>query len=332
MQPPIPISGPLGLGDLLDGTFRLLRARFSKLALTAAIFLVPVGVLAILIFGVAANGFVALFTVAAEEPFSSGASTEFGVLGTIFLVTLVGYLGTALAYVSLTSHVFAYLAGEDIAVGEGIRRGVRRLLPYIGAVLLYGLVLGVVALVFLFALMILVVFLTAIVGIVFSTVTNNILINIGILFITLFFTFVAGVAVMAPVGFLSASWIVGPTVAVGEARGPVSALARSWALTKRNRWRCFGYLVLLTVLNYVILGLPVTVLQWLAVIILPPQIMGLISGVIIGLNYFFNILWYPFLVLALVLLYFDLRVRNESYDLDLRIRQLEESLPPANLP
>jgi hypothetical protein len=37
-------------------------------------------------------------------------------------------------------------------------------------------------------------------------------------------------------------------------------------------------------------------------------------------------------VAALVLIYLDLRVRAESYDLELRIRQLEESVRPTTLP
>ena len=52
---------------------------------------------------------------------------------------------------------------------------------------------------------------------------------------------------------------------------------------------------------------------------------GWLSGLVAGLSYFVNILWYPILVLALTLLYFDLRVRNESLDLDVRIRQLEQT-------
>jgi hypothetical protein len=38
------------------------------------------------------------------------------------------------------------------------------------------------------------------------------------------------------------------------------------------------------------------------------------------------------MVLAITLIYFDLRVRNESLDLDVRVRRLEESTRPPTLP
>jgi hypothetical protein len=59
---------------------------------------------------------------------------------------------------------------------------------------------------------------------------------------------------------------------------------------------------------------------------------GWLSGLLAGLSYFVNILWYPIMVLAITLIYFDLRVRNESLDLDLRVRRLEESTQPPSQP
>jgi hypothetical protein len=112
-------------------------------------------------------------------------------------------------------------------------------------------------------------------------------------------------------------------------------LDRSWALTRNDLWRCFGFLVLLVIFNFVVIGLPISILQWVLMFALTTQWYGWLSGLMAGLSYFVNILWYPILVLALVLLYFDLRVRNESLDLDMRIRQLEQSmqpLPPSQSP
>jgi hypothetical protein len=332
VQPTIPITGPLGLGDLLDGAFRLLRARFSKLVLTAAIFLVPVALLVALVFGVAVGGAMQMALAVVDQPVQSEGASAFGVLGALFLVTAAGYIGAALAYVSLTSQIFAYLGGEDISVGEGIRRGVRRLLPFIGMAVIYAVAIGVIAFVFFLGVMIVVFVVMAIFGVLLSTVTDNTIVNIGITLLMFFFIFLASFIVLAPMTFLSACWIVAPVAVVGEHEGPTSALARSWALTRHNVWRCVGYLVLLFVLNYVLIGLPINVVQWVALIVLPPQIMGWLSGVLLALSYFFSILWYPFLALSLVLLYFDLRVRNESYDLDVRISQLEDSVRPAKLP
>ena len=140
------------------------------------------------------------------------------------------------------------------------------------------------------------------------------------------FYFVAIFLVFIPVGLLAARWLIAPVAVVAERMGPRGSLKRSWALTRGNLWRCFGFLVLLVIFNFVVIGLPITMLQWLLMFALTTQWYGWLSGLVAGLTYFVNILWYPILVLALTLLYFDLRVRNESLDLDARIRALEQSV------
>ena len=40
----VPITGPLGIGQVLDRAFRLYRARLGPLLLAGSLFLVPVGV------------------------------------------------------------------------------------------------------------------------------------------------------------------------------------------------------------------------------------------------------------------------------------------------
>jgi len=59
---------------------------------------------------------------------------------------------------------------------------------------------------------------------------------------------------------------------------------------------------------------------------------GVVNGLFVGLGYLVNILWYPFLTWTLVLVYYDLRVRNENYDLTLRIQALERAARPSTLP
>jgi hypothetical protein len=63
-----PFQTPLGLGQLLDRVFRLYRLRFGKLVLTAAIFFVPLGVLAALLLGVAMSSYFGLIFNAIDLP------------------------------------------------------------------------------------------------------------------------------------------------------------------------------------------------------------------------------------------------------------------------
>ncbi len=57
-----------------------------------------------------------------------------------------------------------------------------------------------------------------------------------------------------------------------------------------------------------------------------------VNGLLTGLSYLVNMLWYPFLALTLVCVYYDLRVRKENLDLDLRIQALEMAVRPPTLP
>lgn len=333
MQSPIAtMTGPRGLGDLLDGAFRLYRARFSRLVLTAAVFLVPLGVATMLAFGVMMGGFMQFMLSAAEEPTSGEVFSMLGSMGTIFLITLAGYALTLLTWASVTSQVVALVQGEEIGTGAAIRRGLGRALPFLGMIILYGLAVGALVVVFYFiAFVVLMGLVLVFTGL--SNLTENApVFGVAITLLAVLLYLGALVGILVPVGFLSARWIAAPAVIVAERAGPAAALSRSWALTRRNTWRCFGYLVLLLIFNLVVLGLPVAVLQWVMVFLLTPQTAAWFSAVVMGLNYFLSILWTPLMVLALVLLYFDLRVRAESLDLDLRIKQIEDSAPPATVP
>ena len=326
------IDRPLGLGELLDGAFRLYRARFARLLLTAAIFLVPVGVLSTLLLGATMGDFTQLILQAGSEPADGGLDPGLGAVGAYLLTGLLGYVGTGLAFVSLTAQAAGLIGGEELTPGQSIRRGARRLLPFVGMVLLAGLAVTGLVLGLYIVLFFIVFAFTMVLGTLGSFNDGG---NVGVIILAMvvFIGYMAAlVAVFIPVGLLLARWVAAPTLVVVEKLGPVKSLSRSWQLTRHNLWRVFGYLLLLAIFNFVVLGLPVSVLQWLLVFALTTQWYGWLSGLLVGVSYLLNVLWVPFLVLALVMLYFDLRVRNESLDLEARVRALEESTRPGTLP
>lgn len=326
------VNRPLGLGELLDGAFRIYRAHFARLALIAAIFFVPVGVISTLLVGATVGDFTQLLLEAGGEPVNSDYDLGLGAVGAYLLSGLLGYLALGLAYVSLTSQVGAILQGEELTVGESIRRGARRLLPFVGMALLAGLAVTGLVLGLYIVLFLVVFAFTMALGALgsFDGGGNAAIVIIAVIVSGVYLS--AIVAVFIPVGILLARWVAAPTAVVLEKLGPVASLSRSWQLTRNNLWRAFGYLALLTIFNFIVLGLPVSVLQWLLLFAMTSQWYAWLSGLLIGVGYLFNVLWYPFLVLALVLLYFDLRVRNEGLDLEMRVRALEESTRPGTLP
>lgn len=318
------------VGDLLDAAIRVYREHFGRLALTAAVFLVPIAVLATLLFGVtigAASG--ELFTGASEE---SAAGLVLGRLGAFLLVTVGGYVATLLAFGSLLAQTLALMEGQELRLGEAVRRGLRRLLPLLGLLIVYSIVIfAVTFLLYIGAMFVFFVFATML-GAFTSMAGDNTVLLVVFGVVTGLFVLLAALVVMVPVITLTARWSVAPLLIYAEQCGPLGALSRSWHLTSNNTGRASFYLVLLFLFNLLVLGLPAAVVQMGLNFFTTPQMLSAAGGLGMGISYFINVLWYPLLSLALVFLYFDLRVRNEDLDLDLRILQLEQDVhPPRGL-
>ena len=112
MSSPLPITGPLSLGDLLDRAFRLYRARFWPLTLVGALFLVPVGVLSGLLSGQTMTS----FTDAMEGLSQPGAPPDTlgplaGLYGSGFLQLILLSLATGIAQLAMTAQSMAALRG-----------------------------------------------------------------------------------------------------------------------------------------------------------------------------------------------------------------------------
>lgn len=327
---PVPIPRPLGLGDLLDRAFRLYRAHFWPLLGTAALVLVPVALIDGLLTGSAIVNFVnidASMLDAAPDDVGWMVDT-FGVLGTLLVTAIVYAIATGFASLALTAHNVAALQQSTIRIGEGLRIALRRFWTYLGmSVLRWLATLAIVLLVILPIMCILFAWLAAI-G---AAEGNSTLAIVGFLALTLIMYAVAFAIYLVPTIYLSARWIVTVPGIVDSSWGAVAALRGSWRLTRGNVWRCVGYLVLLGLLNAVIANVPGLLLNQIVTIAMPDNLMlaAVLSQIASSL---FAILWLPLSVAATVLLYYDLRVRNESYDLALRIAQMEAATMPPHTP
>jgi hypothetical protein len=155
----------------------------------------------------------------AMPPAPPGEIPEPGAWLIVALVTiLVGIVGQ-LAIIRLAS-------GSRMTVGEAIRHGARRALAYIGATLIW---VGPFAV----AMVLLVPKVTPAQP------------NAG-----------AAAAFLLLVGlmlFLFVRLLMSAPVATNEQAGPVQILQRSWALTRGNWWRLFGFLMILLVMVFVLM-------------------------------------------------------------------------------
>lgn len=111
--------------------------------------------------------------------------------------------------------------------------------------------------------------------------------------------------------------VLAPVPVMLEGAGPGRSLSRAWQLSRGNFWRMLGLGLLVTILEYVV-SLIVSVIPAILA-----HFAGPVGWVFVGAGGAAGlILVTPFHTIALVLLYFDLRIRKEGFDLTILAHQL----------
>ena len=128
--------------------------------------------------------------------------------------------------------------------------------------------------------------------------------------------------------WISVNWIVVLPAMFVENTGLFASMGRSWRLVQGRWWRTFFILLLVFVLNYVVslaLGAFLYLGQVLLTILLSPYVaLAIYEGAVVLVSALVN----PVLLIAIVLIYFDLRIRKEALDLFQLAQQVTVS-PPA---
>ncbi len=118
--------------------------------------------------------------------------------------------------------------------------------------------------------------------------------------------------------------LVAPVVVL-ENHGARESIRRSWELVRGRFWWVFGFMVLLYLFNWVVVGGPSLLTGFALGFVLPEQLASdnpeLLNNIQVTVqavvNMVFNLLYLPLQLSCLTLLYFDLRVRQEGLDLAL---------------
>lgn len=128
--------------------------------------------------------------------------------------------------------------------------------------------------------------------------------------------------------WIAVGWIAVLPAMFVENIGLGAAMGRSWRLVQGRWWRTFFVLLLVFVLNYVVsfaLGAFLYLGQVLLSIFLSPYLaLAIYEGAVVLVSALIN----PILLIAIVLIYFDLRVRKEALDL-FQLAQHVTAAPPA---
>ena len=140
--------------------------------------------------------------------------------------------------------------------------------------------------------------------------------------------FLSALALFIPFIWLGVSWAVAFPVLIAEGQRGTGALRRSFGLVRGRWWPTFGALFLAFLLQFfvgLVLGIPLGLLtaNWdsaSAGALILSTLISVVSSVVTT----------PFMAAVLVLIYFDLRVRKEGFDLELLSQGV--GIPGAPLP
>lgn len=119
---------------------------------------------------------------------------------------------------------------------------------------------------------------------------------------------------------------VTPVIAVERAT-LMEALRRSRDLVTGHWWRCFGTYLLLSMLIQLVAGAVVYPVTFLSAFLLMERNPALAQALNQGLGMAASTLVQPVQIIGLVLLYYDLRVRKEGFDLELLAQNLGAKAP-----
>ena len=292
-QPQTPQLRQLGVGDIVDRVFALYR---SRPLLFFALGAPPYLVLTLVFIAVGATHIETLNAVSsavlAERSVPPVTAADF--VATVATLAIVGGVAAiillSVQVASLVDAMGARYLGRPVHVGASFMNGLRAAPRIIGASFLLFVLFCVLWLVVLVAM----------------AVSRSVIVAL-----------VAALAGTIATFYIAASSLVMPIVVTLEGAGPITGLRRSFWLANGNRWRIIGVQLLLVVLNVVFSSLLSAVL--IGSFVSDATLRGSLQTIV---NAVATIAWAPVEWGTFTILYYDLRVRHEAFDLQLAAEAL----------
>lgn len=296
---------PLRVGESLDGALKLYRARFGPLLALAAIFALPVGIIEILLSRSMLESLASAPFFEAEDRLRQLQYVDWGSTAVQWLILTPLLTGASVRIIAST-----YL-GTKVGVGEALGFALRRLPSLLWVVILTSLILGA-------AILVPVLIAVAAGGGLGSAGSPGEALGVVVLVF---------VIAIVPIIWLYVLLLFPSEVVVVENTRGTKAIRRSMALARghagRVFWTMFCANLLVAGIAFVIGLVGVSMFMQATS---PEAIIGgfTIMGV---LTLLLSTLTQPFLTSVIVLLYFDLRIRKEGFDLAVMAQEIGQ--PPA---
>lgn len=282
-----PALRPMTVADLVDEIFRLYRRNFGLLFGVSAVVWVPTAIVYLALL---------LMFFAGAIPQNFSPAQVFQYLFVLAIAGIVGLVGLPVLFGGLTAAVSDRYLERPATVDGAVRRGLRCYLRLVGAYVLLFLLLIALFLVPLGLVAVLAVAGAGVVGALLGIVAFVAML-VGLVWITATFAFIGQAIVI-------------------EDTGVLRSFGRSRALAAGSRWRILGINLLLSLIGSVLFSIPSS----LASAVLNQLPFGASLSQLVAV--LAQAAYYPVQLGTLTLLYYDLRVRKEAFDLTLAAERL----------
>ena len=315
----------MSIGDMFDAAFKLYRQHFLTFVGIVALLQIPMAIAQFVVqisFGNAALENWLRFSTRAPRLAPGQNPFDLMPFNDILTIIAIGLITSAIQYLlvnslisgALASAIARSYAGQPVAILESYRFGFRRFFALVGAslltfalgALLFGLVFG-----------------GSFGGIVLLLANGNrangVLAGVLIFFLMLALFVLLGIGAL----YIYTRLLVTTQAIVLEDRGPLAGMARSWRLVRGAFWRTLAIMVLMGILVYIIAAIPTAITSFALTLTSGNALSNLVRNQIITtlMAQIGQILVLPLQLAIYTLLYYDLRVRKEGYDLELMARQ-----------
>ena len=295
-----PVLRPLRLGELLDQAIRLYRRNFVTFIGIIAVIHIPLMILQTASTALMTSSLGSLATASRPEEIFTNYAYWGGILSTLVITFVQFILVQGIATGALTRAVADNYLGKQTSILDAYRGIKDSWVSLLGALLI-----------------------------------------IVLLFIVLFLWWLVpcvgwftGLGMMA---FLMAavSPLVAPVVVL-EKQGALASIRRAWDLARRRFWPVLGTVFVLYLFSLLIVNGPAAIanaLLTLAIGSFGDPTAGIVITTIIQslVSLVFVLLYYPLQMAAFTLIYFDLRVRTEGFDLALLTLDAAQPVDAANV-
>ena len=315
------ILRPSTLEEILDRTFQLYRNNFWLFLGIAALPLVLALVLAVPI--------VAIFAIPGiagriDDPAATIRVIAFMFAFVIFLPLYLGLYAFSIA--GITQATIAIQRGEKLTIRAALKMVRPRFWTYLWYLLLQGIMAAIVPMCISGVLLGALIYLASHSG---GGIASGL--AFGLLM------FLAETALFGVIVWLILSYAMGMAVCVVEKKTAWQSLMRSWSLSKGTRGRIFVLFLLLLVLSFVVLMISYLLAL---IVILAATFLGtgkalaVIGLIVAAIVYIVGIIGTQIAIvpvpwIALVLFYYDQRIRKEGYDIEWMMQQAGLAQSPS---